>query len=301
MKRVYTNFQEMIKNREKISETKSSWLSKKFKKTFLRYHKLKKLKTKTNLLLNISKSIVYWGLAYFYKTPGLDIHRKIILLNYRLWRKEKTDFYEFYNNAIYPLDSVRYFEFDFFLKQLKNKTTLGNYLDVSSPRMLFTLLLKDYPDLKAEIVNPNLKDLEISKKLINNLGLINRCNFHQKLIEELDFANESFDTITSMSVIEHIPGDGDKEAVETLWKLLKPGGSLIISVPMCKQAYEEFIDIDFYGLLAKKDGYVFGQRFYDDVLLKELYMNMGAIPSSKAFYGEKSVNRYNLSREKKQI
>jgi len=251
-------------------------------------------------LLNICKSFYYWGIAHIFKTPGLDVHRKIVSLYLSLWRNKKITFDQFYNNAVYPLDSVRYFEFDFFLKYLTNKESIGNYLDVSSPRMLFTLLLLENPDLKARIINPDLKDLNISKKLIDNLKLSQRVEFNNQLIDELYFPEGSFNTITCMSVIEHIPNEKDKRAIEKLWSLLKPGGSLIISVPVCKVAYEEYIDIDYYGLLEKENGYVFGQRFYDEKLIAE-WKEITTNPVSMLIYGEKSINCYNNSRENKLI
>ena len=44
------------------------------------------------------------------------------------------------------------------------------------------------------------------------------------MIEKAPFEPETFDTITSISVLEHIPED--RAALEKMWKLLKPGGQV---------------------------------------------------------------------------
>ena len=79
------------------------------------------------------------------------------------------------------------------------------------------------------------------------------------LRESWDFAENSFDLITSMSVVEHIPDD--KGAIQKMWHLLKPGGVLLLSVPCAVNASEEYTNLNDYELIDKNEnGFVFWQR-----------------------------------------
>lgn len=55
----------------------------------------------------------------------------------------------------------------------------------------------------------------------------------------LPFADETFDAITIISTIEHVPNDGDIQTVKELYRVLKPDGSLFITVPVSHIANEQ--------------------------------------------------------------
>jgi SAM-dependent methyltransferase len=118
------------------------------------------------------------------------------------------------------------------------------------------------------------------------------------MIEKAPFEPKSFDTITSISVLEHIPED--RAALEKMWNLLRPGGKLLLSVPCAAEAFEEHIDFDEYGLLEKDDeGFVFGQRFYDEQLLQESVFGVTGKPSRYSLYGERSPGSFFKDRQAK--
>jgi ubiquinone/menaquinone biosynthesis C-methylase UbiE len=78
------------------------------------------------------------------------------------------------------------------------------------------LVLQDFPETKAILINPDVKDLNITKKLFSSCGLDNRCCFLNEPIDRLHLTDNSFDLITSMSAVEHIPEDGDMSAVKNV-------------------------------------------------------------------------------------
>ena len=47
----------------------------------------------------------------------------------------------------------------------------------------------------------------------------------------LSYADNSFDAVYSISVIEHIPGDGDIAALREMERVVRPGGIIAITVP----------------------------------------------------------------------
>jgi SAM-dependent methyltransferase len=196
------------------------------------------------------------------------------------------------------MDSVRYFEFDFFHRRLVDHFKFSTYLDISSPRVFPALVLQDFPQTQAILINPDIKDLNVTKKLFSACRLASRCCFLNEPINRLRMADDSFDLITSMSAIEHIPGDGDISAVKKIWNLLSPNGRLLISVPCASKAFEEYTDYNEYGLLTPdEDSYVFGQRFYDKILLQNRFWNITGTPANMAVYGEKSAGIFFHSRQ----
>ena len=132
------------------------------------------------------------------------------------------------------------------------------------------------------------------------IGFAKRCTFIEQNVAQLKFADESFDTITSISVIEHIPENGDREAVAKIWSLLKPGGRLFLSMPCAAEAMEEYIDYNEYGFLIEDgNGFVFGQRFYDQEMLDERIFKITGRPRRVSIYGEKKFGLLILNRAEK--
>jgi SAM-dependent methyltransferase len=232
-------------------------------------------------------SPLYWILARLYGGPGLEFRSRCALMGLKLLFKRQgplspSDFFRLF---FWPIDSVRYFEFDFMWETL-SRLQLGNYLDVSSPRMFPLVFLGEHPDITAELVNPDKADLEITRKFITACGLDPKCRLGSLLIENLPFAHESFDAVTSISVVEHI--HEDKNAIENIWRLVKPGGRLLLSVPCAAIAEEEYMDVDFYGVQAVSEkGSFFHQYKYDQNLLEERIYCVTGCPTRSAIYGER--------------
>jgi SAM-dependent methyltransferase len=233
-------------------------------------------------------SPIYWLLAYYYRVPGLQFRVRCARLGLRLLLNRKVPIADaVYSFFFYPMDSVRYFEFDFMWRALAN-APIQHYLDVSSPRMFPTLLLLRKRALSAELLNPDTNDISATTALIKASGLSERCHFHNCLIEEAPFAPESFDVITSISVVEHIPQD--TQAIQKMWAMLKRGGRLLLSVPCAAETSEEYINQNEFGLLEPdKSGFVFWQRFYDQQLLQERIFSITGLPNRKIVYGEKKA------------
>ena len=229
----------------------------------------------------------YWILASLYRGPGLRFRLRGLVLGLQMLfqRKARLSLSTFYQLLFCPIDSVRYFEFDFMWEGLSG-LRLQNYLDVSSPRLFPVIFLRSHPDLNGELVNPDEVDLQATETLVTACGFDSRCGIRACRIEQAPFAPESFDAVTSISVIEHIPGC--QNAIHTIWGLLKPGGTLLLSVPCAAVAEEEYIDVDFYGLqVPDGNGFFFHQYKYDQRLLEERIYSVTGPPARLAIFGEK--------------
>jgi SAM-dependent methyltransferase len=263
-------------------------------------HRRRDISGKLRLLRGGVLSPFYWGAAHVYRVPGLYLHRDIAVLGLRLLlgARRRISYSMIYSMMFHPMDSVRYFEFDFMWRAVLSSSHVGHYLDVSSPRMFTLMLLRKDRELRADLINPDTRDLSVTERLFLAGGVAKRCRFHNCMIKKAPFEPESFDTITSISVLEHIPED--RAALERMWNLLKPGGKLLLSVPCAAEAFEEYIDFDEYGLLEKDDeGFVFGQRFYDEKLLEESVFGVTGKPSRYSLYGERSPGIFFKDRQAK--
>lgn len=238
-------------------------------------------------LIGAVLSPVYWILARLYRGPGLRFRFLCALLGLSLLRRRKghLPYSDYYRLFFWPIDSVRYFEFDFMWEAL-SKLRFHNYLDVSSPRLFPVILLREREHVTGELVNPDKADLQATGMLVTACGLDDRCHLRNGLIEDVPFAPDSFDVITSISVVEHIRDD--KNAIKNIWGLLKPGGTLLLSVPCAAVSEEEYRDVDFYGVqVPDEHGFFFHQYKYDLSLLEERIYSMTGAPTRFAIFGEK--------------
>lgn len=204
---------------------------------------------------------------------------------------------ELYQLLVYPMDSVRYFEFDFAWRCVSG-AVVRTYLDVSSPRLLPLMLVRERQDVEAVLVNPDRQDLPVTERFARAMGVDRRCRFVPEVIDSVGIDDESMDLVTCLSVLEHIPED--RSAVRRMWRLVKPGGRLVLTVPCAAVASEEYVDQDKYGLLQPgDDGFVFWQRYYDARLLEEhVYAETGA-PATLRVYGEVRAGSYARNVEQK--
>lgn len=254
------------------------------------YKKVPKIKRLAHTLAGLILFPVYWVMAYAVRTPGLAFRMLCALKGMKLLLRER-DYVRAYGMLIAPLDSVRYFEFDFMWSAVK-RMRIQSYLDVSSPRMLPLMITDRERSLVTDLINPDKNDLPETISLANLFGVADRCRFHSSLIEEAPLQQESFDLITSMSVIEHIPDD--KGAIQKMWDLLKPGGVLLISIPCAAKASEEYTNLNDYQLIDTDErGFVFWQRYYDEALIQKNIYSITGLPRRCQIYAEKEAGSYN--------
>lgn len=84
----------------------------------------------------------------------------------------------------------------------------------------------------------------------------------------LAFPDGSFGAAYSVSVLEHIPGEGDAAAVRELARVLRPGGRLAITVPFAQAARDTFVRRNVYEREFGGGEPVFFERHYDHQTLR---------------------------------
>lgn len=167
-----------------------------------------------------------------------------------------------------PVSIVRFFEFDFVSSSLNLENGL-NILDISSP-YLYGFYESNRLQLEYHYINPDQRDLA------NVISLESKLKFRGKYIArakdaiKLDYPDNYFDSVISISVIEHINDDGDSKAMKEIWRVLKPNGLFSFTVPVKKQFEMEYRDKDEYNLNnSNMESKYFFQRIYDDQKIKE--------------------------------
>lgn len=188
---------------------------------------------------------------------------------------------------INPISAIRYWEFDFawrHLPSLKNQ----HILDVSSPRFFGLYLARKYPGITYRMINPDKKDIEETDYHKNTLQLQN-FSVHAQDAVSLPYKKNTFDLVISISVIEHIAGYGDSKAMKEMFRVLRPGGKLILTTHVMKKGRTEYRESDQYALgLKKKKGKYFFERVYDAASLENRIIRpVGIKPDSMEIIGEK--------------
>lgn len=182
-----------------------------------------------------------------------------------------------------PVGYWRFFPNAFVLAEFRRKDN-PRVLDASSPKLL-SLMLAD--GTASEVYATDLEDEKIEtrwKPLAEAAGLDNYVVEYQDA-RRMRYADEFFDLVYSISVIEHIPGDGDADALREFRRVLKPGGVLVVEVPYRREREELFARYDSKGApLAEPRFY---ERHYDDRWLTERLEIEGLQVEKRLILGER--------------
>jgi SAM-dependent methyltransferase len=205
-----------------------------------------------------------------------------------------------------PVESIRYWEFDFVSQQLPNEAL--ECLDVSSPR-LFSLhtALQLRTTKRIHMINPDPTDIQETQRQIallriSNIQLENAGV--QSLKKEMYLSR--FCAIWCISVIEHIDGDlRDSQAISLMYHALKPGGKLILTFPVDRKYRVETSNFSQYGTQPRlNDGSYFFQRFYDEQSIRRRLIDpLGVEPTQIRWFGETIAgwwNRYRADWEQRE-
>jgi len=232
----------------------------------------------------------------------LSLFIKIISVIYRIPSGKIDTFIRFtalkninqmgFNKAFFlilnPISIIRYFEFDFVLRNINIQKRV-QILDVASPRFFSFYWISEQPLTKYCLINADQNDLDETYRLKKFFQNSKNIVLKKGDATNLSFKKEQFDYVLSISVIEHISGKGDSKAVKEMWRVLKPGGRLILTTHAIKKHRDEYRDTDQYSLgLKKRKGKYFFQRMYDKKSLEEkIFKSIGQKPEIVEIIGEK--------------
>jgi SAM-dependent methyltransferase len=151
-----------------------------------------------------------------------------------------------------PLDPWRYYE----CGRVADQTFTGTCLDVSSPKLLTSLLQHEG---NGTWVGTDLFAREIDAWRRIDPGL----RLEVEDATRLGYADETFDHVICVSVLEHIGPGRDVVALGEMWRVLKPGGLLHLTTDVATEPRDVYVDDQVYGEASnRQEGRVFFKRDY---------------------------------------
>ena len=160
-----------------------------------------------------------------------------------------------------PLDPRRYYE----LGRIADADFGGKCLDVSSPKLLPSLL---HAEGRGRWVCVDLFAEEIAAWRTIDPAL----DLAVEDATALSFPDETFDHCICVSVIEHIGGGKDSDALSEIWRVLKPGASLHLTTDVATKPRDVFVEDRVYGQASQvvEDRGVFYKHDYAPLELEQL-------------------------------
>jgi SAM-dependent methyltransferase len=160
-----------------------------------------------------------------------------------------------------PLDPRRFYE----LGRVADAHFDGRCLDVSSPKLLPSLLNAEGHGSWV-CVDLFAKEIDAWRTIDPKLELA---------VEDataLSYPDETFDHCICVSVVEHIGGGGDADALAEMWRVLKPGGSLHLTTDVAARPHDVFVEEKVYGQASSvvDDRGVFYKHDYTPAELERL-------------------------------
>lgn len=163
-------------------------------------------------------------------------------------------------------------------------------LDIGSPKLLALYL--------AERVGCEVWATDIVPYFLDDLSCIralrrispDRLHLDTQDGRHLTFPDASFDRVYSISVVEHIPEDGDLQCLREIGRVLRPGGRAIVTVPFGETSRDEYRRGTFYWARASRSeqgkGTFYQRRYSEDDLMRRLIAPSGLALASLSYIGE---------------
>ena len=190
-----------------------------------------------------------------------------------------------------PVGYWRAVEFAYVWRQLRPPAG-ARVLDIGSPKDLAAMLAyhRGYEVVATDILPTAVL---LSRRYGSAQGLEGhgRGRVHSEVQDAraLTYADDSFDAAYSVSVLEHIPDDGDSAAMRELMRVVRPGGVVVVTVPYDRRYRETFVDGPVYERTPVDSERLFFERHYDrESLANRLFASPGEI-SDLALWGEGAV------------
>ena len=170
--------------------------------------------------------------------------------------------------AVRPVDYMRYAEFDAILRNLELNSQM-TILDVGSPQWFSLYLANKYPMVEFHYINIIDSELDPYKDIANALGIKN-LNYRKEDVRDMQFSDNTFDKVISISVIEHIYPEehGDLKALSEISRVLKSGGEFLLTVPCKSKSNIVYMDGAVYERREKTRN--FFAREYDEEMFNKL-------------------------------
>jgi hypothetical protein len=174
---------------------------------------------------------------------------------------------------VLPVEYIRCAEFRYVLQHLEVAQD-HRVLDIGSPKLLSLFLAAR---VGADVWATDLVDYFFTAYGAYAASVRNSCRGRYRMetqdAQALTYGDEAFDRIFSVSVVEHIPGDGDVAAMQEIAACSSPAASSASRCPGATRATPRSsrprANADAYWVQAGSEERVFYQRAYDRDSMEE--------------------------------
>jgi SAM-dependent methyltransferase len=192
---------------------------------------------------------------------------------------------------VLPVSYWRSVEFAYVWRQLRNPPG-ARVLDVGSPKGLALSLARSrgYEMVATDILGSAVSESDRFATAVGRSGrgpglVLSEIQDGRSL----SYEDASFDAAFSVSVLEHIPDDGDTTTIRELVRVVRPGGLIIVTTPYDLRHRDTYVSDAVYER-GFKGLPVFFERHYDrDSLNSRLIAASQAPAVSLELWGERSL------------
>jgi SAM-dependent methyltransferase len=186
--------------------------------------------------------------------------------------------------AVYPVGYWRFLPMAYLLYYAA-KNPSSRILDVASPKLVSLYLAhRNNVDVQAT----DLDDEKLFSRWKVAADALDAKNYHVSFQDarHLRFPDNYFDLVYSISVIEHIPEDGDTQALQEFQRVLKPGGIALVEVPYRRRAEMIYMPYTSKGVPSADGKPVFYERYYDSQSVDHRLKASGMTIENRLILGE---------------
>lgn len=195
-------------------------------------------------------------------------------------------------NIIVPVNYWRMLEYRLVHDELRPDSA-DRMLDIGSPKLYSLFLAQEYG---LEIFATDIEEYFIADYgYFRSMKRIPESRFHLSQADgrKLTFDQNAFNKVFSISVLEHIPDDGDSACMREIARVLRPGGLFVATVPFAVTGRNEYRPAaDFYwsgsagGGTGEKAEVFFQRRYSEKDLHQRLVEPSGLTLRKISYFGE---------------